>query len=212
VVLDPTNHLHLLINFHQNCSGGHTPVCFGESTDGGTTWKLLDFPASLSSGWGEGSGLMILKPDVWLYEQWHLFYTADHGATWANLTSSGITPCFNGNTSTPPQTPDGTYYLGASPGIWKSTDGATWSAIPNSGVGNVCAVIGDGARLYTGTIQNPQTISFATYADPTHWSTLATPGLPAQPPENLYTFAVDPAHHILYSTIQLAGFWRVVTQ
>jgi len=44
VAMDPTNHLHLLVNFHQNCGGNHTPVCFGESKDGGATWKVLDFP------------------------------------------------------------------------------------------------------------------------------------------------------------------------
>ena len=44
VTMDPTNHLHVIINFHDNCTGGHTPVCIGESKDGGATWKVLDFP------------------------------------------------------------------------------------------------------------------------------------------------------------------------
>ena len=50
VNLDPTNHLHVIINFHDNCTMGHTPVCIGESKDGGATWKVLDFPTSLKNG------------------------------------------------------------------------------------------------------------------------------------------------------------------
>jgi len=40
VRMDPTNHLHLLINFHDNYIGGHTPVCLGETKDGGKTWEV----------------------------------------------------------------------------------------------------------------------------------------------------------------------------
>jgi hypothetical protein len=211
VVMDPTNHLHLLINFHLNCAAGHTPVCFGESMDGGSTWKILDFPQSLASSWGEGSGLMILKPNVWLYEEGELFYTADAGASWKkNTPANGFGACFPGD-SRITQTPDGNYYLGAQSGVMRSTDvGATWTAIPNSG-GHFCPVIGDGKSLFAATLSNPENIYSAPYTDTTKWTKMSTPSLPTQLAENMYVFAYDPGHHLLYGTAQSAGIWRVVT-
>ncbi len=212
VVMDPTDHLHLLINFHLNCTGSHTPVCFGESKDGGQTWNILDFPASLSSGWGEGSGLMILTPKVWLYQQYQLFYTADAGANWKTVTpDGGLGAAFPGD-SRITKTPDGSYYLGAQGGVLQSKDvGATWSLIPQSG-GSLCPVIGDGERLFAASGNNPQTIYAASYADPLTWSKIDAPGLPTNPPENMYVFAYDEVHHLLYGTCQSAGVFRVVTR
>ena len=66
VTLDPTNHLHVFVNFHDNCTGGHTALCFGESKDGGATWKVLDFPTSIKNGWGEGTALMPLDEKRWI--------------------------------------------------------------------------------------------------------------------------------------------------
>jgi len=211
VAMDPTNHKHLLINFHLNCAEPNTPVCFGESKDAGATWVLRDFPKELVGGWGEGSGIIMLSPTLWLYEEGGLYYTADAGVTWAKVISDGgVNPCFPGD-SRVTQTPDGTYYFGTQQGVIKSPDGIHWSRIPNSG-SQLCPMIGDGTRLFAGTLNNPQLVYAAPYSDTSTWTKLDTPGLPLNPAQNMYVFAYDPAHHLLYGTIQTSGIFRVRTQ
>jgi hypothetical protein len=208
--MDPGNHFHLLINFHQDCTGGHTPVCFGESKDGGATWSVLDFPKSLVSGWGEGSGIVMLSDKLWLYQEGGLYYSSDAGVNWAKTAGDGVDVCFPGDARVT-KTPDGTYYLGGLRGVAKSTDGIDWTWIANSG-GRFCSVIGDGTRLFAGTLNNPQELYAAPYTDTSAWTKLATPGLPENPPQNMYVMAYDPPHHLLYGAVQAAGMFRVVTQ
>jgi len=212
VVMDPTNRLHLLINFHLNCSAPHTPVCFGESKDGGQTWSVLDFPTTFSTSWGEGSGLMMIDSKTWLYQEYKLFYTADAGKNWKEVTpDGGLGSCFPGD-SRITKLPDGSLYLGAQSGVLQSKDsGATWTVIQNSGHA-LCPVIGDGQRLFAATLSNPQVIYAAPYSDPTNWTQIDSPGLPMSPAENMYVLAYDPEHHLLYGTAQSAGIFRVVTQ
>jgi len=211
VVMDPTNRLHLLINFHLNCAG-HTPVCFGESMDGGKSWSILDFPESLSPSWGEGSGLMILKPNVWLYQQYQLFYTEDSGKNWKAVTpDGGLGSCFPGD-SRITQTPDKSYFLGAQAGVLVSKDeGKSWAVIPNSGRA-LCPVIGDGTRLFAASLSNPQVVYAASYSDTNTWTKLDSPGLPVDPPQNMYVMAYDTAHHLLFGAAQATGLFRMVTQ
>jgi hypothetical protein len=73
-------------------------------------------------------------------------------------------------------------------------------------------VIGDGARLFAATLNNPQEVFAASYARPDTWARLETPGLPSNPSQNMYVMAIDPAHHLLYGGAQAAGMFRVVTQ
>jgi photosystem II stability/assembly factor-like uncharacterized protein len=211
VSIDPTNPLHLIVNFHDNCTGGHAPVCFGETKDGGISWQVLDFPPSLKNSWGEGTAVMMLNAHTWLFEDWELFYTSDAGANWKNVTPN------NGAAADVAyfRTPNGTHYLGAASGMLSSPDGATWSQIPNSG-NAIDAVIGDGVRLFAVEGFQPPTGSkfvwTAPYADPTHWSLLATPGLPAQLSAGSNGVAYDSDHHVLYTAVQSAGLWRMVTR
>jgi hypothetical protein len=210
VSMDPTNHRHIIVNFHDNCTGGHAPVCFGESKDGGATWNVLDFPPSLKSMWGEGTAVLPIDATHWLYEYWDLYYTADAGKTWA-LVTPGSAAAIQGPYF---QTPDGTFYLAAN-GVISSPDGATWSQIQNSGA-NLDAVIGDGTNLFAVVgFQPPQDANFvwtASYASPSKWSPLATPGLPSPPVSGSNGMAYDSDHHILYTAVEAAGLWRTVTR
>lgn len=209
VTIDPTNHLHLIINFHDNCTGGHTPVCMGETKDGGATWKVLDFPASIKNGWGEGTSVMPIDDKHWIFEFWELYATSDGGGTWAR-TSDGL--AVQGSYF---QQAGGAYYLGAQNGVLTSPDGIAWSRIPNSGGGHD-AVIGDGTRLFAfdgfQPPSGPNSAWSAPYSDPTHWSTLATPGLPAKLTAGFTGIDYDPDHHLLYTAIQAEGLWRMVTK
>jgi hypothetical protein len=209
VTIDPTNHLHLIINFHDNCTGGHTPVCMGETKDGGATWKVLDFPASIKNGWGEGTSVMPIDEKHWVFEFWELYSTSDAGATWTR-TSDGL--AVQGSYF---HAAGGAYYLGAQNGVLTSPDGITWSRIPNSGGGHD-AVIGDGTRLFAfDGFQPPSGPTFAwsaPYSDPTKWSVLATPGLPAKLSAGFTGIDYDPDHHLLYTSIQAEGLWRMVTK
>jgi hypothetical protein len=220
IAMDPTNPSHLVVNFHENCTGNYTGACLGETTDGGATWHILQMPSSVATGWVEASGLAILKPDLWLYgaPEGGLFVTADHGATWTPATPTGgssTNPAtgadFPGN-SMPFQAADGTYYLGTLQGIARSPDGMSWTLIPNSGH-FVTPVFGDGITMYAG-VQNASGNTFfysAPYANlSSAWTASTLPGI-SNNGQGIYAFGYDPAHHLLYATAHSQGFWRMVT-
>jgi hypothetical protein len=209
VNMDPTNSKHLIINFHDNCTGGHTPVCFGETQDGGTTWKVLDFPTSLKSGWGEGTAVMPIDATHWIYSNWELYYTSDSGSNWKDVTPLAATDVSFFRAS------NGKSYLGAAGGVSVTTDGATWSVIPNSGHG-LDIVVGSSTQLFAIAGFGPPNpasdfIWSANLSDPTKWTLMATPGLPKLAAgSNGADYDAD--HHVLYVAIQGEGMWRVVTQ
>jgi hypothetical protein len=211
VNMDPTNPKHLIINFHDNCSGGHTPVCFGETKDGGATWTVLDFPTSLKSGWGEGTAVMPLDATHWIYTNWDLYSTSDAGSTWKKVTPN------NGAATDVSffRTSNGKYYLGAANGVATSSDGATWSMIPNSGH-SLDVVVGDSNHLFAieGFFppNGPDFVWTASLSNPTQWSVFATPGLPSPLSAGSNGADIDNDHHVLYVAIQGAGLWRVVTE
>jgi hypothetical protein len=211
VNIDPTNHLHILINFHDNCTAGHTPVCFGESKDGGKTWAVLDFPSSLKNAWGEGTAIIPIDATHWLLEFWELYYTADAGANWKQVDTGGAAaiqgPYF--------RIPKGTFFLSTANGMITSPDGASWSRVQNSGSG-FDAVSGDGKRVFAAKgFQPPDGLDFmwsASYDNPSAWVAMPTPGLPAPLISGANWIDSDVDHHIVYSAILGAGLWRVVTE
>jgi photosystem II stability/assembly factor-like uncharacterized protein len=215
VRMDRNNHLHLLVNFHNNCSAPHTPVCFGETTDGGQNWTVIDYPANLANAWCEACSVDILQSKVWLNAEGvgGIFLTPDGGGTWSNVTPSGqanwyvALPVF--------QTPDGMFYVGSQVGILSGTsDGTTWSLLANSG-SYMNPIIGDGATLYAASFNSSaQGLSLysASYNAPTTWSTIPSPGLPPNPAVGPVAFASDTGHHLLYLTLQTSGLWRMATQ
>jgi photosystem II stability/assembly factor-like uncharacterized protein len=217
IAMDPTNHLHLLVNFHSNCSGKYTGVCLGETTDGGATWSIVQVPASVSGSSGEGSGIIVLAPDVWIYGSGFggLWETTDHGKTWTNQSPpkvGGVSfggPIFQAMDATDGGA--GTYYLPTLQGVVSSPDGMKWSLVPNSGA-SLAAVIGDGVSLFGGT-EFPNSTTYYYSAPYTNlsqqWASGMIPGLKGG--QGINDFAYDPAHNLLYAAVQDQGFWRMVT-
>jgi hypothetical protein len=207
--MDPTNHLHLIINFHDNCSAGHNPVCFAESKDGGGTWSILEFPVSLKNQWGEGTAVLPIDETHWLYEYWELYYTSDAGKNWVKAYDAPDVqgPFF--------QVPKGNYFVATQGGMLTSSDGATWSPIANSGHA-LDAVIGDDSRLFAlAGFQPPTDDQFvwaASYEDTAKWTLLDTTALPSPLPGGGTSLGYDPGHRVLYVAAQQTGLWRMVTK
>lgn len=209
VAMDPTDHQHIVMTFHDNCTGGHTPVCFGETKDGGKTWKVLDFPTSLKNGWGEGTFLLPLDSSRWLYLDWELYYTGDAGKTWKQVDTGGAAAIQGAYY----RDPAGTYWLASILGVIKSTDGEHWTRVPDS-YSQMDTIVGCGKNLFAAVgFQVPQGTDFVyttNLANPATWSVMPTPGLTRPLVSGATSLACDSAHGVLYVAAQAAGLWRVV--
>jgi hypothetical protein len=208
VAMDPGNSQHLLISFHAACAAPHSAACFGESTDGGATWKMVD---GLSS-WNGGEGQAIYFLDngtTWLFgsQSNGLWRTSDSGAHWTDLNvtqghaAGGLY-----------RAKDGTFYMATPNGMLRSPDGVTWTLVPNSG-NTMLGITGNGTTLFAsrGFPWDPSTTLYEPFwtspeNDGQHWTQLASPML-----SNGGGLAYDSAHHVLYSSNLGAGVWRVVT-
>jgi hypothetical protein len=42
IAIDPTDHLHRLLTFHEACLTPHPATCIAESREGGTSWRIHD--------------------------------------------------------------------------------------------------------------------------------------------------------------------------
>jgi hypothetical protein len=170
------------------------------------------------SRWGgsESQTMYFINDHVWLFAS-HvdgLWYSPDSGTSWTLVDSmaAGHWPGQLYHASSG-------YYLGADPGIFRSTDGANWKLVPNSG-GIVTGLVGDGTTIYAS-----YWASLGPWApdgvNPYHTSA-ETDGLTwtetswMNPAGFKFTqggvLAYDPVHHILYSSNGTQGFWRIVTQ
>lgn len=211
--MDPTNHLHILVNFHGDCSPPYTPVCFGESMDGGITWNVLDYPTSIATDWCEACSIDFLHSSVWLSAEGigGIFLTTDSSSTWSNVTPSGTQ---NWNVALPVfKLPSGTFYVGSQVGVLSGTNnGETWTLLPNT-YSYINPVMGDGVTLYGASYTNTTLfLTAASYNTPTVWNTIAAPGLPTSPAVGPVAFANDFAHHRLYLTLQTSGLWQTTTR
>src|SRR6185369_1255395 len=82
IAIDPEDHLHILLTFHEACLAPHTSTCIVESKDGGKNWEIHDGKA----GWNGGEGQVIFfldSPTTWLWgSQTNGFWrTPDSGKT-----------------------------------------------------------------------------------------------------------------------------------
>jgi photosystem II stability/assembly factor-like uncharacterized protein len=201
VTIDPADHQHLLLTFHDNCKGAYAPACAGESSDAGSSWRLFKLP---TSGWSHSDGLSFLTSSTWLYLGGAdgLFWTGDSGASWTQVADYAM-----GHTLYRAQ--DGSYLIGSGFNVLRSLDGMSWSAIPNSWY-LVTGLTGDGERLFASAdipSDGKQPVGVGTESDPTAaWSPLTTPDM-----DRGGHLVYDPDHHILYSASLSAGAWRVVT-
>jgi hypothetical protein len=201
VVMDPTDHLHIVATPHFTCQGNHSMGCMLESEDGGTTWKAIENTPSAA----EGTGVILLDRTTWLWADpfGGLWRTTDRGGSWKQV--------YKGNAwDSIYRQKNGTYLVSsAGQGVLESTDGISWTVAAHSH--NSRGIIGDGINVYTSNDQvnnaKYQPYWFAPESDTTNWKQFASPPMT----RGGLTLRYDPDHHLLYSTNDLAGFWRIVT-
>jgi hypothetical protein len=210
MVMDPNNREHILLSFHAQCAAPYNSACFAESNDAGMTWTLINGEAAWSGG--EGQVIYFLDSSTtWLWgsQTDGLWRTADSGTTWTAITNSTAQGHASGQLY---WAADGTFYLPVPAGVLRSPDGITWTLVPNSG-DTMVGVTGNGTTMYAsrGFPWDPSTMSYEPFwtspeNDGINWTQLQSPML-----SNGGQLAYDMDHHLLYSSDEGAGVWRVVT-
>lgn len=203
VSMDPKDHNHLVVTFHADCKGAFAPGCQAETKDAGATWRLMKSPSTES--W-EGAWPTVLDSTTWLYGLPFdgLWRTADSGATFQDITPEGAT----GASGQLYRKADGSLYLASLQGVLTSTDeGATWSLIPNSG-SLLVGLTGNGSTMYASQQMGPEYYS-ASEADPTKWEKFPTKGMPDTHMRGGFNLVIDGDHHLLFSSNQTEGLWRL---
>jgi hypothetical protein len=203
VALDPTDHQHLVVSSHAGCKGDAAgPICLAESTDAGTSWKMIKGDPGMSY---EASGHALIDHDTWLYFQVFggIFLTTDAGETWTHP----HTQYAMNQTGEIPRDQNGNYYVASPGGVVKSADGLAWSLIPGSPRSSSLA--GDGTVLFTSiNDSNPATPYSTSSGDFSTWEAYESP----QMSKGSWLMRYDVDHHLLYSSNELGGFWRVRTK
>lgn len=208
VALDPDDHRHMLLTFHESCLPPHTATCIAESHDAGASWVLHDgHPA-----WDGNEGQVIFflgDAQTWLWgSQTNGFWrSGDGGGSWdaiAGMTTSHL------QGSQLLLSPAGTWFVAGSDAIWRSPDGAadTWS--PIDGTGPILGgIISDGSSIYASNCYFGGYCEQARYLrsddDGATWVDMDVPAIAMGG-----SFGFDPGHGILYSSNGAEGFWRVV--
>lgn len=212
IALDPTNHLHILLTFHEDCLPPHPSTCIAESLDGGSAWRLIDGNPAWR-GW-EGQVIYFLENShTWLWgSQSNGFWRSDDsGTSWEaipGMTASHL------QGSQLYRRKDGTFFLAAAHGIWRSPDGkaSNWSLVANTGP-IVGGLVGSGTTMYASTCYFPAFCKKAQYLsspedDGNTWTVMPSPDAIGMGG----TMGYDKEHHLLYSSNMLGGVWRVVVR
>ena len=207
VVMDPTDHLHLVLGMHNDCKAPFATACTAETFDGGKTWKIVNLP---TAHWEEQAGPSVISAQHWTYGGSELWLTTDGGAHWSKVTPQGTWAFSNGEVSTHPivQTKDGTYVLTSGFGIVTSKDGITWKLQPNFSQQLVSITL-RGGRLFAANQWNKNGIFTALETDLSKW--VNVPPVPDLP-DNLGAPFIDydPVNHVLYTSHFAGGLWRLV--
>jgi hypothetical protein len=233
IAIDPFDHMHLAVTFHENCGGAYAPFCLSQSTDGGSTWHVFNGPTSIPnwtiSGWMESASISILGASSYLVlTPAGIWYTKDGGGTWTQVLAQIVYSSYGGGTHI---APDGTLYVGAtnvyssapnpatSPPFALGAGSTTLSMVANSPLASV--LTDDGLYLYAASraTASGQVFWTAPLSNPTAWTpmpdAICASGVGAydgQPCAGSNAVAYDPTHHIIYSASEHAGLWRLVTQ
>lgn len=205
IAMDPSDHLHILLTFHETCLPPHPGTCIAESTDGGGSWRLIDGQA----GWVGTEGQVIFflgDSTTWLWgsQDSGFWVGTGSGSSWTaipNMTTSHL------QSSQLARTDSGAFVMATADGVSRSADGtaASWQAIANTGpIGG--GVIDIDSTIYINNCYFPMFCASATYAESTDDG--MTFAASAGPPVSMGgPFAYDPAHAVLLSSSG-AGVWR----
>jgi hypothetical protein len=208
IAIDPSDHQHILLTFHEACLAPHPATCIVESADAGASWRIIDGEPS----WNGNEGQVIFFLDhseTWLWgSQTNGFWrTGNRGAAWERI--DGMTTSHLQGSQLV-RTQDGTFFAAGADGIWRSPDGSasSWTLIPDTGP-IVGGLVTDGTTMfastcYFGDFCNPRYLH-SLESDGQHWTALASPTL-----SQGGTMGYDKAHKLLYSSNLDAGLWRVV--
>jgi photosystem II stability/assembly factor-like uncharacterized protein len=201
VVMDPTDHLHIVATPHFTCQGAHSQGCLLESEDGGTTWKAVENTPSAA----EGTGIILLDRTTWLWADpfGGLWRTTDRGGSWNQV--------YKGNAwDNLYRLKDGTLLVSApNQGVLQSKDGISWAIVAHSH--SARGIVGDGINVYTSSdaVNNAkyQPYAVAPESNLTSWASFPSPPMV----RGGLTLRYEPDHRLVYSTNGIAGFWRIVT-
>jgi hypothetical protein len=210
VAIDPSNHEHVLLTFHEPCLPPHAATCIAETMDGGSSWRLIDGDPS----WNGNEGQVVFFLDnsqTWLWgSQTNGFFRSENsGVTWEaiqGMTTSHLQGSQLLRTSTD------AFFVAGADGVWTSPDGkaSTWTLVPNTGP-IVGGLVSDGTTMFTSTCY------FANFCNPRYlrspesdgqtWTVIKSPTMTQGG-----TLGYDKAHKLLYSSNLDAGMWRVVVK
>jgi hypothetical protein len=201
ISMDPTDHRHLVVAFHDGCTGPYAPDCVAETSDSGATWRLVSVPNPTHGV--DGNGVVVLDTDRWLYglDSYGEWVTLDRGAHWTQV--------FNDGSHRHYQSSLGIHFVPTHHhGLLRSTDLLHWTAIPKTeGIGSP---IGDGRTMYGSldcSSSNGHCYTTSPDGDGENWTSIAS----EVTLNSTGNGAWDPDHHILYSSNSISGLWRVVT-
>ncbi len=207
VSMDDTDHEHLVVAARGGCSAPYAPNCMAETHDGGETWRTF---AVHDPGWQDGSGIVIVKQNTWVWCGSKLLVTEDAGATWAAGLEGDGAGCSAQNTIRPlSPAKNGNYYLGSLQGVLRSADGVHWQHIVSSSA--TLATIAQSESHVFAADSRHAVLRYASLDDDTVWTDLPTPSwLP--PDQGIAFLAYDPtaSRHLLYASMGSAGVGRFV--
>jgi hypothetical protein len=203
VTLDPSDH--------------NAQMCIAESLDAGASWKLI--PGDPSWAGMEGQLLYFLDSSqtwLWASQSNGFFRTENAGASWTKATDG------NGKTFFPShlqgaglyRAKDGTFYVAAADGIFRSADGKSWQLIANTGpiAGGLTS---DGTTMFASRCffegfcdPMAQVFMSSPETDGLNWTFMS--GSPAMGMGGEMHY--DTGHNLLYASTFKQGFWRVVTK
>jgi hypothetical protein len=234
-VVDNSNNVSVVSTTQSTPTGTSTNYqgwgCLAETSDGGTTWSLT----TSAYPWvnSDGPGQTMVDATTWFYGtngSNGLWRTTTGGVSMNGVPAWTEVSYYGAGGASQPLTAaigsvyvaqDGSFYSGGNYSIVHSTDGINWTQLsgeyaPALGSENGSSPIVDtGTTVYiTGSGSNwsapVSTVTGYTSTSPTT-SIFAKLTSPAQSAGGLW-IKYDPSNHLLYTSNNLGGLWRVKTQ
>jgi hypothetical protein len=211
IALDPSDHLHVLLTFHEACQAPHPATCIAESMNGGSTWRLIDG----QPGWNGNEGQVVFFLDnskswLWGSSSNGFWRTGDGGVGWQAI--AGMTTSHRQGSQLL-RTTAGVFFVAGADGIWRSPDGSasTWKLVPDTGP-IVGGLVTNGSAMFGCTCYSEKFCDAARYlrsaeSDGLKWMALPSPRL-----NDGGTMGYDRGHNLLFSSNFKQGVWRVVAR